>query len=1116
MTDIIKLENKIVEKSKIIACKIEEKNLRKRAFILNIAATTACEYLNSKGINADNQNSLYKISEFVRNFELADIYVGGVRLDIRATFDSSNFSVPKIQEKYDAKPAAYIVLKFDSALKATQVLGFVPADELQTIKTEAEYFIYNTEILKPIDKLKEFVEKTTVKPAIFSSIEHEKVRELAVPFLDAQIAESEKVYFIKHVISCPVCRETFSDMSEFDVIVSQVKNYNELLNDSTLSVFAGNKEEIDSTILGSLATVENAEENAEENYEEEQENESLTDNLQEENEENPEDEENTENLEENQQDSEEDKDAELLEDISEQNSTEEQNTEEAIVLGAIPEILPMGVANIEAKIHENSEINTLESTEETETESISNEDLTDLSEELPALTEIEEVEETAEETEEQKDQDNALANITDSETDSDTLAEEAPLEENIDTLEDIVPLDEEVANLDELSTLEEIETEEEISIVSETSDGNKEQQELAETAIEELDEIDSLEEIKDAETLESDNSEEPILENDSNSIEEPTELEITNEVNNDIDNLENLEIEPLETVESVEEHNELSTLTEETQEENIIPETLENTEDTSIAALTDEEDSDLTGEDTPLSELENLQTDDISDLSENVADIDELKSLSEENTDTETEISDNNIQEPDEISSLEAETDITLEKLDISDSLEPIGEIETLEHDSLSDIGELQEIHPQEELEETVENKAPSEERKPFTLSLEGEEENEPTLKEETNDLTETEDEDISTESQYDYDIQNETAEETQEPVELVYEEEENDNEISENSKEDMSVTDDKEQESDIYGTTEPVDTDKINEEYEENQNTETSTDTDEIQNLLDDDLLALLSDDAEQQNDANENEPQYSQETNNEELISDEVSATVDNNETEHAQASADNPEEDDTIEALFENEEQTNGEQKEFELAQEPVSQKTVNATKKIIVAAVLTLVLAGGGIASWLVNHNKAATENAQNPDEMFMDLQNQKAESDSEGPAISQDINKSMANSFSDKPSAITITKISWQISEKLAQESSVKEYLQTAGKNIQMNLQNDLSNAADVNFNDSIKISVTIAPDNTLKGAQVLESSGSDQIDEIALRSIKNTLKYVSVPKLKDFKSDYFLTLIINF
>ena len=80
----------------------------------------------------------------------------------------------------------------------------------------------------------------------------------------------------------------------------------------------------------------------------------------------------------------------------------------------------------------------------------------------------------------------------------------------------------------------------------------------------------------------------------------------------------------------------------------------------------------------------------------------------------------------------------------------------------------------------------------------------------------------------------------------------------------------------------------------------------------------------------------------------------------------------------------------------------------------------------------------------------------------------------------------------------------------------MNLQNDLANSADIAFNNSVKVSFVIAPDNTMKGMQILESSGSDKIDEEISKSIKNTLKYISVPKIKNHNSDYFLTLIINF
>ena len=267
------------------------------------------------------------------------------------------------------------------------------------------------------------------------------------------------------------------------------------------------------------------------------------------------------------------------------------------------------------------------------------------------------------------------------------------------------------------------------------------------------------------------------------------------------------------------------------------------------------------------------------------------------------------------------------------------------------------------------------------------------------------------------------------------------------------------------------------------------STESEEIKQLLDDDLKAMLSEENTTVNNIQEttNIPVQQTKTN---------INTLYETPTQHARTNVNN---------------------EEFVLPPEPVSETTVNSAKKALTVIALFILLASAGVAAWFVNNQKNAANDIAmentNPDEMF-NMQNQNMEEQT--PAVSQDINKSMTNSFSEKPSAITITKLSWQISEKLALENSVKEYLQTAGKNIQMNLQNDLSNSADINFNNSIKVSFEIAQDNTLKGLQILESSGSDQIDDIVARSIKNTLKYVSVPKIESHKSDYFLTLIINF
>ena len=438
------------------------------------------------------------------------------------------------------------------------------------------------------------------------------------------------------------------------------------------------------------------------------------------------------------------------------------------------------------------------------------------------------------------------------------------------------------------------------------------------------------------------------------------------------------------------------------------------------------------------------------------------------------------------------------------DSLPLIQEPETLEETSPESEAELQQLEENKEDFESLK----TEEDKP--LQIEPEQDVEPVQEAEiSNDDNLEKTEDVAEEE-----IKETPVSYSQEPVELVYDEEETEEQQPE------EITEEETSENTEKTVEEP--------EKEDNDETDKLSQTDEdIQALLDDDLMALLSegnDTTEQQKE--EQTPVLDSEPAKEEKQPDDFTAFSYDAPSQQQEPSAETVEEpsqeDETIESLYSGTtvpEQNGNDPAQFELAAEPVSEKTVNATKKIIVGAAILLLLAGGGAVSWFFNNSKTQDNTAletANQDGEFFDLTNNAAQKEDQTPAVSQDINKSMANSFSDKPAAITITKLSWQVSEKLAADASVKEYLQTAGKNIQMNLQNDLANSADINFNNIVKVSFTIAQDNTMKGMQVLESSGSDQIDEIVLRSIKNTLKYVSVPKVKDFKSDYFLTLIINF
>ncbi len=914
MADKFIIDKQNIENAKNIASKIENKELRKRAYALGMAALTTADFLTENGIDTKTKLSLFRSPAFAKNLEIADIYSQDARLDVRLTFDENYFTIPKTHEIFETAPDAYIVVKPAANFESLEILGFVNPQNLEYPKSETEYFTFSTEILEPVSELKTYLDSLKLKTMSSSPEENEKIKELAVSFIDDEISESEKVFFIKHVVTCAASREVFCELNEFDSIIVQIKNHEDLLNDSTLSVLTGNKQEY-------AEEIEATQETQEEPF--------------------------------------------LLE---ESISAAEMF---AVSAALTPEVIVPIDAEAELNLMGDTEIEDTSTEESSLFDMIDDADEEEVREEQPEIdtSEIDEIPQQPEEIIEES-------------------AEEI-FDETEEKEEDLTVETSEITEADEMSELFE-EAEENLEELAPLEESDTFGEELVAETIEEMNEDPLSEEMK------------------KDFSEELCETNISEETNK-IDELdETLELEDLETLDAIDEIDEIEHLT-----------------------------IDETFEETIKETAEEIASQDISDseqVQEETEQFEEIHELEEE-------------KEPFSLT-LEGEAEDLIEETEEKQIIleeEPV--LETQEIEQFEEIHELEE--EKEELPEPVE------------LNYD----------DESQEITENVSQNDSDEEIY------------EETEEQFFHLEEN---VPFLADETAQISEKQEEETSEY-----------QDEYQDEQ-PEEQVDND-IQGLLDDDLLALLSDEEPSQ------EPQEDSYETEDEFQNYEEDT-------------------DENIETLFEknpdNEEGGTEEAAPLTMESYNAPDVSTNAAKKVAITAALLVLLAGGAGAAWFMNNSKSTDsnqdmQNTENKSDSFFEFEN-KSKSDSDTPAVSQDINKSMANSFSDKPAAITITKISWQVSEKLAMEPSVKEYLQTAGKNIQMNLQSDLSTAADVTFNPSIKVSFTIGQDNTLKGLQVLDSSGSDKIDETVLRSIKNTLKYVQAPKLKDYKSDYFLTIVINF
>lgn len=129
---------------------------------------------------------------------------------------------------------------------------------------------------------------------------------------------------------------------------------------------------------------------------------------------------------------------------------------------------------------------------------------------------------------------------------------------------------------------------------------------------------------------------------------------------------------------------------------------------------------------------------------------------------------------------------------------------------------------------------------------------------------------------------------------------------------------------------------------------------------------------------------------------------------------------------------------------------------------------------------------------------------------------RDMGKAVSDAFSSEPVSASITKVAWEVPEDLAYNDSFRKYLQVAGKNLKLNLQNDLLLATEMAYSNKIIVDLKIAKDGSLQSENVIVSSGSKQIDKIVLQSVKETLKYLKMPSSELSSSSVGATLIINF
>ena len=114
------------------------------------------------------------------------------------------------------------------------------------------------------------------------------------------------------------------------------------------------------------------------------------------------------------------------------------------------------------------------------------------------------------------------------------------------------------------------------------------------------------------------------------------------------------------------------------------------------------------------------------------------------------------------------------------------------------------------------------------------------------------------------------------------------------------------------------------------------------------------------------------------------------------------------------------------------------------------------------------------------------------------------------------SYLQVNKLVWSVPSNLSNSAKMQNYLRTTGKSLKLALSADLLLANEYAYTNQMKVNLKIGSNGEIQQAVIGSSSGSTQIDNIVLQSVKDTMNAVK-PPVDEIKGQNFnLALIIYF
>ena len=219
MEDLIYVEDTDKLEAGVAANYFVEKDIRNRVYINTLSAELAMKYLVALGLDAKDLKNIHSVKKVIETFDIADVMMKNIHIDVRAVFDEDVIFIPKSHFEFNLVPDIYLVFQYMRNFSDVKILGFFEPKLINKNNSNKEYYFIEKEKLCPICDLKSYIENFDGNTDTgLSQEERETCETLIVSVCDHDVSDDDKKYLFGCLMKSLDLRDKFNEFENFETL----------------------------------------------------------------------------------------------------------------------------------------------------------------------------------------------------------------------------------------------------------------------------------------------------------------------------------------------------------------------------------------------------------------------------------------------------------------------------------------------------------------------------------------------------------------------------------------------------------------------------------------------------------------------------------------------------------------------------------------------------------------------------------------------------------------------------------------------------------------------------------------------------------------------------------